>query len=1519
MKLYILENEKMIKFKLPQKVEGSFLFTYKQNNIENNLTIDSENNEWKLKSNGNINIMINNEIVDTITLEDYKFMYLANVLENKYVPLYCLPTNDTNAKKYVPIEKITIGKNSNCTITYLQNDIDDNQAIIEKKNDQWYINKLTEKNNIYINEKRIETETELKPGDIIFISGLNIIWMNYFMKINNPNNKVTVKLKEQYQEYEVDNRNYTPVTETENSVQLYNNNEYFFHTPRLKTIIEIEKVKIDTPPGNQNKEENLPIILTMGTSLTLLASSFSSVYNIIYSLNNGNKQISALIPSIVMCVAMLIGSFITPILLRKYQKKQKQKKEELRQKKYTEYLKQKETDIQSIIKKQSNILYENYINVEECEQAIIKKNNYMWNREIKETDFLALRLGIGDTTSKIEIDAPEEHFTLDEDNLYKNAIELKEKYKIMKNIPITMSLIENNISAIIKNGKCSDDFVENQILQLITLHSPTDLKIIILTNQENEKKWKYIKYVPHIFNENKEIRFFAINQEEYKILNSHLEKELMVRKDKKTDENEETNDKEKQYTNNIPYYVIITDSYKDIKSLPYIEKQLKQQKNLGFSILIIDDDMKNLPTECKKFIYISDEEGAIFSETLNIEETQKFKLETKKINMESLCKKLANIPIKIKELETELPNTLSFLEMYNVGKIEQLNVINRWKINNPTISLQAPIGIHKNKEIFKLDLHEKYDGPHGLIAGSTGSGKSEFIITYILSMAINYHPEEVKFVLIDYKGGGLAGAFENRETNTSIPHLAGTITNLDISTMNRTLVSIESELKRRQKKFNEVREQLGESTMDIYKYQKLFREGVIKDQIAHLFIICDEFAELKAQQPDFMQQLISISRIGRSLGVHLILATQKPSGVVNDQIWSNSKFKVCLKVQTSADSMEMLKKPDASSIKETGRFYLQVGYDEYFDIGQSAWSGAKYIPTERIVKKIDDSISFISNIGNNIKVINDQPKQVQSEETSEQLTNIVKYLNSIAQKENIITQKLWLPPLPEIIYIKNIIEKYKIQNQDTIEAIIGEYDEPTNQKQGLLKLNMNENTIIYGIPGSGKENLIETILYSLSLFFTPKDINIYICDFGSEVLKRFQNLPQIGDICAIDQIEKILNLVKMLNKEIERRKKEYIDYGGIFKDYCKYSGKKDSLIIVIINNIEIFKETYSKYEDIFDVLIRDGEKYGIVFVITTANSGSIRSKVANYFQNKICLNMPNDADYKEILSTRIKPLKCYGRGIINNNTTTVEFQTCLICPKEQLSNYIKEYIEKQNEFYKKRVKKIPTLPDIVYVDDVLFELKGLDCMPIGIEKTTLEVYVYDFMKNRTNLITTNNINNHIYFIYALTNQMARLKNVKIKIIDLLGIYKATYPNTVTYNKDFDSAILSMYKDMKEQTNNVYIIIGMGEILNKTTTQNKPYLEHIFNNINKTNHTIIMVDNYEKIKNIQTEEWYNNNVDNTYGIWLGEGVGTQTAISIMSLTLEDKKEIFPCISFPIYKGTHMIVKYVVDGVEKENEQ
>ena len=205
-----------------------------------------------------------------------------------------------------------------------------------------------------------------------------------------------------------------------------------------------------------------------------------------------------------------------------------------------------------------------------------------------------------------------------------------------------------------------------------------------------------------------------------------------------------------------------------------------------------------------------------------------------------------------------------------------------------------------------------------------------------------------------------------------------------------------------------------------------------------------------------MNQLISTARIGRSLGVHLILATQKPSGVVNDQIWSNSKFKVCLKVQSKSDSMEMLKRPEAASIKETGRFYLQVGYDEYFDIGQSAWSGERYTPVERIVKKIDDSIVFVNDSGETVKRINDAPKQEKSKvDNGDQLTNIVRYLQKIATDDGRSIKKLWLPSLAKNIYYNNLLAKYKIVLEEKgLQTIIGEYDAPSRQEQGPLIIDL---------------------------------------------------------------------------------------------------------------------------------------------------------------------------------------------------------------------------------------------------------------------------------------------------------------------------------------------------------------------------------------------------------------------------------------------------------------------------------
>ena len=263
-----------------------------------------------------------------------------------------------------------------------------------------------------------------------------------------------------------------------------------------------------------------------------------------------------------------------------------------------------------------------------------------------------------------------------------------------------------------------------------------------------------------------------------------------------------------------------------------ISMMLKEKKNIGFSLITLYDELKNLPKECSKVVELDREYSKLYDKVDISGNYTAFRHELYlQDEAEELAMKLANIHLDSLNQAYTLPEMLTFMEMFGVSKIEHLNALTRWKENNPTKTIETPIGVDTTGELFKIDLHEKYHGPHGLIAGMTGSGKSEFIMTFILSLAVNYHPDEVAFILIDYKGGGMANAFLN------LPHLAGTITNLDGAAVNRSLISIQSELKRRQAIFSETGRRVNESNIDIYKYQKLYREGLVDEPLQHLFII----------------------------------------------------------------------------------------------------------------------------------------------------------------------------------------------------------------------------------------------------------------------------------------------------------------------------------------------------------------------------------------------------------------------------------------------------------------------------------------------------------------------------------------------------------------------------------------------------------------------------------------------------------------------------------------------------------
>ncbi|WP_144066535.1 FtsK/SpoIIIE domain-containing protein [Faecalibacterium sp. An192] len=282
--------------------------------------------------------------------------------------------------------------------------------------------------------------------------------------------------------------------------------------------------------------------------------------------------------------------------------------------------------------------------------------------------------------------------------------------------------------------------------------------------------------------------------------------------------------------------------------------------------------------------------------------------------------------------------------------------------------------------------------------------------------------KEVAFVLVDFKGGDMARPFMAKKNSPGLPHLAATISDLSGSILYRALVSLQAEINARKICFNQAASTLGVDKIDINSYHKYYKAGRLSKPLPHLVIIVDEFAQLKTQQPEFLTQLINVAQVGRSLGIHLILATQKPAGIVDPQIMSNSHFKICLRVAEKQDSTDVLNKPDAAMIKNPGRMYLQVGYDEIYECIQSGYSGAEYSPTRTYMPDEEITVQMTDHTANPLHTA----KLDVAEKTDKtQLEAVVADLITLGQKKGLSVKPLWLDVLPEKILLSNIMDERK--------------------------------------------------------------------------------------------------------------------------------------------------------------------------------------------------------------------------------------------------------------------------------------------------------------------------------------------------------------------------------------------------------------------------------------------------------------------------------------------------------------
>lgn len=1514
----LINSYRMFSLTLPSKIKGQYWLTDtdEKGKPRKLISVEAEDGSWVISSNRTAAVYgAGDERIDKYRLDSTSYINLK--IEGSDEKAIIFTENIDNTRQtlrkiaVVKPDIFTIGRSENNKFFYDNDYVSGGHAILTYDGKSWSISDTGSRNGTYVNGWRI-TEKALSAGDFVYIMGLKIVIGHNYIAINNPDEKLKI-MSDSLRVYQ--GQKIQPVSQ---EVKLPDK-QYFGRSPRLHREIDTQTITIDPPPPLQ-KLDTVPLALMIGPSITMgMTSLGTGILTLSNVLTNGGNITQAL-PTLIMSVSMLLGTILWPVLTKKHEKKEKIKHEKERQRKYFAYLNEISDNIKRKEKEQCDILFENYVPLSECAERIARTKTNLWERMPGHSDFLKLRLGTGTIPADIELTYQQKKFTMDDDSLQNAMLSLCEQPKQLVNVPISISLTDNNSIGIYGDRAATDNMIKSLILQMIALHSYDELKIMLLIDPEEELKWQFVRYIPHFWSNDKSMRFLAASVDEVKELSAFTSAMTVSRSESAGN---------KSYFDFSPYFVIISVGSKTAKKFEAMQAILSSEANIGISVIFSGEKWSDFPKETRSVIGLGDNESKIYDRNDTSGNSVIFSAE--KINemvLDNLAEKTANIEVDLDSSKYLLPSMMTFLEMFSVGKVEHLNCLTRWKENNPTQSLQTPVGVGADGDVFMLDLHERFHGPHGLVAGMTGSGKSEFIITYILSLAVNYHPDEVAFILIDYKGGGLTGAFEDADRGIKLPHLAGTITNLDGAAIKRSLVSIQSELRRRQAIFNEARKISNEGTMDIYKYQQLYRDKVVSEPIPHLFIISDEFAELKTQQPEFMEQLISTARIGRSLGVHLILATQKPSGVVDDQIWSNSKFRVCLKVQDKSDSQDMIKCPDAAELSQTGRFYLQVGYNELFALGQSAWCGAEYIPSDTVEKTVDTNIQVIDNLGRPVMNVKNQKQKLPGIKNVKQIVAIVKYLSDLAVEENVNTKSLWLDPIPAFIYVDKLEEKYSAKDCGmTLAPVIGEYDDPFNQKQGVLTIPFTQdgNCLVYGSTGNGKTTLLTTLCYSLIKNHSVEELNMYIMDFGSETLRVFEKAPQVGSVITASQEEKVLNLFKMLRKETDDRKALFSEFGGDHSSYCRISGKKVPNIVVVLNNFSGFAEMYEDFLEDYTLLSRDGTKYGIYFIATASSTNAVRYRIQQNFKMMLTMQLNDATDYSLIVGKTdgLVPSKIKGRGLVALDKP-YEFQTAYCSKTKDMQEFLRSFCAKLAEGAQNFAKPVPVLPKTVNFDFVEKTIVGLNSVPVGVEKESLEIASFAVSSRVITPVISQDIIDCAGFAEEIVKVISKTSSVRVidtqqlisdDIEDYEQIVIELFNEMVSRNNTYKDAKLdkSVLDDRDER---VYIITGIKKLFDRLSPDGKDKLGALLDNADPIYKIhFIVIDSLSAMESLRNEAWFKHTVLNGDGVWIGDGIANQLLLKINKMTSALYDEIGTEYGYILSRGKTRLIKLLSSGKER----
>ncbi|WP_369042002.1 FtsK/SpoIIIE domain-containing protein [Streptomyces sp. Midd1] len=906
----------------------------------------------------------------------------------------------------------------------------------------------------------------------------------------------------------------------------------------------------------------------------------------------------------------------------------------------------------------------------------------LWERRRTDADHLLLRVGTGQMPSEVVLDDPER----DE---HKRQVTWT-----IEDAPVSLPLAERGVVGIAGPGDSAQALGRWAVAQAAVLHSPLDVQFYVLTENSGRDSWDWVRWLPHSRPAGAQDANVLIGTDAETVGARIGELTQLLDARQKA---ARANGNKASFSD--PDIVVVWDGSRRLRSMPGVVRLLREGPAMSMYALCLDAEERFLPGECQAIVIAEPKPeehasarqpsrtaptapaapggfpsfhawhaaepddsaagaGKPLELRLRVQQTGIARVKDVRPDFVSSawCGRLARALSPLRDIsgETEdsaLPGASRLLDVLQLEPPTSDAITARWRMGGQ--STTAVIGESYDGP-FGIDMRR--DGPHGLIAGTTGSGKSELLQTIVASLAVANTPENMTFVLVDYKGGS---AFKDC---VKLPHTVGMVTDLDAHLVERALESLGAELKRREHIL------AAADAKDIEDYQDLVRRDPSHASVPRLLIVIDEFASMVRDLPDFVTGLVNIAQRGRSLGIHLLLATQRPSGVVSPEIRANTNLRIALRVTDGGESSDVIDSPEAGHISKStpGRAYVRLGHASLVPFQSGRVGGRRPGAADPAALAPWAGPLDWADLGRAALV---KPKAEQREE--EEITDLKVLVDAVRDANRVLgipqQHSPWLPALSETLLLDEVpVPAFAGGPGKLAPAAYGVEDLPADQARRPVVVDFASfgHLLIGGAPRSGRSQILRTIAGSLARTHSAADVHLYGIDCGNGALNALTRLPHCGAVVGRNQTERVVRLIARLKGELTRRQDLLADAG--FADIGEQraavpEGERLPHIVVLLDRWEGWLPTLGEYDhgdltDQLTAMMREGASVGLHMVMT-GDRQILSTRIGSLTEDKYGLRLADRSDFSLIgINARKIPEEIPpGRGYRNEHGTETQF------------------------------------------------------------------------------------------------------------------------------------------------------------------------------------------------------------------------------------------------------------------------